>query len=276
MENNFTDTELANEVWRDIDGYDGIYQVSDLGRVRSRYSGEWKVLRAKKEKNGYLRLDLSKDGKQKGLTVHRIVAMAFIPNDDESKNQVNHKDENKENNRVDNLEWCTAQYNLTYNDLHHRRNNPNNKRQKIEKLYNPELPIKDNIELFKEQGIECSKYTVIRLRKDLKLERPQPKRSKIKDLYDHNLSVKQNIELFRANGIECSKEPVNQLRKDLGLIDHKTKLDKIKPLYNPELTIDENIEIFKANGIKCCRETVKRLRKDLGLTKHYRPRKKAN
>ena len=134
-----------------------MYQVSDLGRVRSRKSGEWKVMRAKKEKNGYLRLDLSKDGKTKTVNVHRLVAQAFIPNDDETKTIINHRNSIRDCNRVDNLEWCDYQYNNTYNGIHLRRNNTNNKRPKIEKLYNPELPIKDNLELFKEQGIECSK-----------------------------------------------------------------------------------------------------------------------
>ena len=166
MFNNFTDTELSHEQWRDVDGYDGMYQVSDLGRVRSHKSGEWKVLRAMKNNKGYLQVQLSKDGKKKFL-VHRLVAQAFIQNDDETKAIINHIDECKHNNRVSNLEYCTTQYNVTYNSIQFRKKN--SKRPKIKDLYNPELSIYDNLLLFKENGVECCGLTIIRLRKDLGL-----------------------------------------------------------------------------------------------------------
>lgn len=149
--NKFTDTELEREQWRDISGYEGMYQVSDLGRVRSHKSGEWKVLRPGNVR-GYLQVVLSKGGKCKNYKVHRLVAQAFIENDDETKIYINHRDECKQNNRFWNLEYCTAQYNSTYNDLHHRRIT---KRNKIIPLYNPELSIYDNIELFRANGIDC-------------------------------------------------------------------------------------------------------------------------
>ena len=116
MIDNFTDIELEREQWRDIDGYDGLYQVSDLGRVRSRKSGEWKVKKLNRTTKGYLQIDLHRDGKGKNYMVHRLVAQAFIENDDETKIYINHRDECKQNNRLWNLEYCTAQYNNTYND----------------------------------------------------------------------------------------------------------------------------------------------------------------
>ena len=165
--------EIENEVWKDIEGYDGAYQVSDLGRVRSLKYGKVRVLRPVNNGKGYLVVHLKRDGSQKNFLVHRIVAQAFIPNNDESKNQVNHKDENKENNRVDNLEWCDNRYNNTYNGLHHRRmanyHRSNYKRDKIRNLYRPDLSINENIDIFRANGIECSRYTVIRLRRDLGL-----------------------------------------------------------------------------------------------------------
>ena len=212
---NFSKTELENEKWKDIEGYDGAYQVSELGRVRSLKFGKVRVLRAYKRDSGYLQLTLSKHNKIKRFSVHRLVAQAFIPNYDDSKNEVNHINELKSDNRAVNLEWCTAQYNSTYNDLHHRRIT---KRNKIRPLYNPELSIDDNIELFRANGIECTRDTVIQLRKDLKLKhRPNYKLNKIKPLYRPELSIKQNIEIFKANGIECSSDTVIKLRKDLGL-----------------------------------------------------------
>ena len=163
----FTDIELAQEQWRDIDGYDGMYQVSDLGRVRSKYSGEWKVLYGSKDSSGYLQVGLYKGKKAKLFSVHRLVAQAFIPNDDDSKTVINHKNEIKTDNRVSNLEWCDYQYNSTYNDIQNRKKN--SVRSKIAKLYNPDLSITQNLELFKSNGIECSERTVRRLRKDIGL-----------------------------------------------------------------------------------------------------------
>ena len=179
MENNFTDTELKNEQWRDIDGYDGVYQVSELGRVRSLKYGKVRVLRPRKSGSGYLKVCLYKDGKINQLYVHRLVAQAFIPNDDESKTIINHKNEKPSQNFVNNLEWCDYKYNLTYNNIHHRRwiNRNDYKRDKIKDLYNPDSTINENLKMFKEQGIECCKETVVHLRKDLGLTRKYTKRS---------------------------------------------------------------------------------------------------
>lgn len=162
----YTDIELKNEKWKDIFGYEGVYQVSDLGRVRSRYSGEWRILKWKKQNVGYLQVDLYKDKKRKQHLVHRLVADAFIPNNDESKNQVNHINEDKTDNRASNLEWCDRQYNMTYNDIHHKRNT---KRRKLKNIYDPNLTYDQNIELFNEQGIKCSWLTIWNIRKDLGL-----------------------------------------------------------------------------------------------------------
>lgn len=215
MENNFTYTELANEVWRDVDGYDGMYQVSDLGRVRSLKFGKVRVLRPNKNKDGYLQVALCKDGKQKSFYVHRLVANAFISNDDKYKTQINHRDECKQNNKVSNLEYCTHKYNSTYNDLHYRRRHPNYRRNAIKDIYNPDLTINENLKMFKEQGIECCEKTVRNLRKELGLTRQRNILHKLKDLYDPNLTYKQNISIFNENGVECSISTFYRLRKDI-------------------------------------------------------------
>lgn len=95
------------EIWKDIKGYENLYQVSNLGRVKSKR----KILKAI---NGeYLKVGLSKNGKQNTLYIHRLVAKTFISNF-ENKPQVNHKDENKHNNCVENLEWVTFKENMNY------------------------------------------------------------------------------------------------------------------------------------------------------------------
>ena len=107
------------EVWKDIKGYEGLYQVSNFGRVKSlprigTINNE-RILKQSFHRKGYMEAHLCKDGFEKIVKTHRLVAEAFIPNP-ENKPQVNHKDENKQNNRADNLEWCDNQYNSVYND----------------------------------------------------------------------------------------------------------------------------------------------------------------
>ena len=102
-----------NEVWRDIEGYEGMYQVSDKGRVRSMKFGKVKILKPSKDGGGYIFVYLCKNGKKKMCKIHRLVAQAFIHNTN-SLPQINHKDEDKTNNKVENLEWCSAKYNNNF------------------------------------------------------------------------------------------------------------------------------------------------------------------
>lgn len=110
------------EIWKDIPGYEGKYQVSNRGEVKSlnyRGSGELKLLKQNTDKNGYKQVSLYKNGKRKNHFVHRLVAMAFLPNPN-NLSIVNHKDENPSNNNVNNLEWCTQEYNLNYGTRNER------------------------------------------------------------------------------------------------------------------------------------------------------------
>ena len=119
------------EIWLPIEGYENLYEVSNLGRVRRlasvvtskagvtrKFSG--KILKPVTHRDGYLRVNLCKNGKIKTFRVHRLVASAFIPNP-KGLPAVNHKDECKTNNAVSNLEWCTTEYNNNYG-THNERN----------------------------------------------------------------------------------------------------------------------------------------------------------
>lgn len=100
------------EIWKDVEGYPN-YQVSNMGRVKSLKFGKERILKSGKNKWGYVLVALCKDGKQKTFKVHRLVASAFIPNPN-NLSQINHIDEDKTNNRVDNLEYCDCKYNINY------------------------------------------------------------------------------------------------------------------------------------------------------------------
>ena len=110
---------MENEIWKDIEGYEGLYQVSNLGRVKSlarktgnQYNKE-NILSKERTRKGYYRVQLTKNKEHKHYPIHRLVAIAFIPNPDNLP-CVNHKDENKGNNCVWNLEWCSKKYNNIY------------------------------------------------------------------------------------------------------------------------------------------------------------------
>ena len=110
------------EIWKDIPNYEGIYKISNLGRLKSfraynsftkGYYYKEKIIKGKIDNNGYVMVCLVKNGQYKYCRIHRLVAEAFIDNPNNYP-IINHKDENKQNNIVSNLEWCTYLYNNTY------------------------------------------------------------------------------------------------------------------------------------------------------------------
>ena len=129
--------EYLNEIWKPIKGYEGLYEVSNFGRIKSlnyNRTGKGKILKQKQCMNGYKSVTLYKDGKRKIILVHRLVAQAFLEIPEELRHlegtrylQVNHKDENPQNNIVTNLEWCDAKYNVRYGTGIERRSKKRSK-----------------------------------------------------------------------------------------------------------------------------------------------------
>ena len=127
------------EIWKPVVGYEGVYEISSFGRIRSldritsyisrtqegkeyttTHSHKGKLMKQHNNHFGYKVIALCIDGKYRTYMVHRLVAEAFIPNPNNYP-VVNHKDENKQNNCVENLEWCTQQYNINYGSGNIRR-----------------------------------------------------------------------------------------------------------------------------------------------------------
>lgn len=121
---------MNKEIWRDIPGYEKLYQVSNLGRVKSlgnKSNHKKPTIKQLQFRNNYYSITLYKNGKTKTTGVHRLVAQAFIPNPD-GKPEINHKDENKLNNKIDNLEWVTKKENINYGKGADIRNSKNKSR----------------------------------------------------------------------------------------------------------------------------------------------------
>ena len=141
------------EKWKDIERYEGLYQVSNLGRVKSlsrrdrlnRVIQE-KILKLRSDKKGYLLVNLYKEGKRKTYKVHRLVAQAFIPNP-EDKPEVNHKDEDKTNNKVENLEWVTSKEKCNYRTRNERiAKSQTNDKKRSKPIYGINIRTNERIE----------------------------------------------------------------------------------------------------------------------------------
>lgn len=115
--------DLGFEVWQDIPNYEGLYQASTYGRIKSvekqRFNGrgyctEKEKIKTPLNNKKYYKVKLSKNASVTSFLIHRLVAVTFLPKPMPEQTQINHIDENPHNNKVENLEWCTAGYNTNY------------------------------------------------------------------------------------------------------------------------------------------------------------------
>lgn len=129
------------EEWRDIEGYEGMYQISNLGRVKSvaRYKRKTDmIITGSPNTSGYLCVQLRKDNKRKSKLIHRLVLSAFEPCDYQDSLDVNHKDLNPLNNQLSNLEWCDDRYNSSHYwntaDMDNRKPTPRGESHHLSKV----------------------------------------------------------------------------------------------------------------------------------------------
>lgn len=147
-------------MWKDIKGFNGKYQISDLGQVRN---AKGNILKGHTNNKGYQMVHLRAKGISKLCSIHRLVAVHFIPNPDNLP-QVNHKDENKLNNAVSNLEWCIQSYNNNYGTRNKRmsntkRNNTYNMKQVI--CIETEIVYPSTREAERQTGIDNSQISAV-------------------------------------------------------------------------------------------------------------------
>lgn len=148
------------EIWRDIKGYEGYYQVSNLGNVKTLHANKGhkiKLLSIAPHPRGYRQVNLYKDGKHESLLVHRLVATAFIPNPN-NYNEVNHISEDKHDNRVCNLEWVSHAENCRYGTIRERISQANRGQKRSDEI-KARMKESQNLRAEREraEGIRCGR-----------------------------------------------------------------------------------------------------------------------
>ena len=224
---------MNNVVWKDVKGYEGIYQISNYGEVKaleikringknSFYTKKEQILKKTKTTTGYYKVELTKDKKRKSFKVHRLVAIAFIPNP-MNKPNVNHIDGKVLNNYVENLNWCTQKENMIHANVFNLRKKKISKEQELEiiKMY---LSKTQTNQISKKFNV--SKPTVLKILKKYNIKLLSLSEKKIVyviDVEELKDKLKNNTQKSIAKEIGC----------DASLISHYSKrLLKTGGIYN--------------------------------------------
>ena len=230
------------EIWKSLDflGYPD-YEISTLGRVKSlNYlrSGKEGILKQYRNSLGYCKVNLHNDGKSKTFSVHRLVASAFLE-PIEGKDIVNHKDQNPSNNHVENLEYCTQQYNVTYNDAHIKRGFNNRGKYKGE-----------NNPMYGKHHTEETKQ-------------------KLSDINKEYFKDKENHPFYGKHHTEEAKQKISETQKE------RFKDKENHPMYGKQKSEETKKKISETKkGKKISEETRKKLceqRKGKPQYKHRKP-----
>ena len=181
------------EEWRPIVGFEGLYEVSNTGQVRN---CRGKLLRPGLNHNGYLKCVLCKNGKAKTIYIHRLVAQAFISNPDNLP-EINHKDEDKTNNRVDNLEFCDRKYNVNYGCAQDKRVKTN--------------IINGRFKYSGQKSVEYNKERTKEYRKKNREKNREKHREYMRKWYDKN---KEKIREQKREYYENNKEKIREYMRE--------------------------------------------------------------
>lgn len=246
------------EIWKDICfsnngikyNYKGIYKISNLGRIKSleRLDNKGrtvheKILSSCKRPDGYYTVGLSINGKAKSFLIHRLVALTFIPNPDNLP-EINHKDENKSNNCVDNLEWCTSKYNCNYGT--HNERVSKTKTGKPIKLTDEELERKRNFMMSEKNPMRRDDIR----EKFIGENNPFYGKTHTKESLEKMRKAKQNMSEDKKNEI---KEKIKDANRTI--IVQLNNNHEILHIWNSIKDASDNLGITSSPICRCCKGT---------------------
>ena len=214
------------EIWKDIIGFEGIYEISNLGRIRRIKTG--RILSTRRSDGWYITVTLYKDKKRYGKSLHRLVAETFVPNP-YNLPEVNHIDEDKINNRADNLEFCDHKYNVNYGTIKDRTRNTKLKNGHINEEYSGLDKKSYGKKYYQDNKEEIKEYN-----KKYKEEHKEELKEKRKKYYqDNKEEIKEYKKEYNKKYREEHKEEIRE-KKRAYYIKHKEEIKEKSNKYRED------------------------------------------